>query len=90
MKTAHEAGKRYFEQKGYAIEQNTLDEKRSLLHGFFKKDGAGQKSLIFRTRYLAPDLTHVEMKAGPNYSREETIGMMEEYQKLLPPSAQPQ
>ena len=89
LKTAHEAGRAYFTQKGYSIEEDSLDAKKSLLHGFLRPAGGPQKSLILRTKYLAPDMTHVEMKAGPAYTKEETGGIMDEYQKLLPESAQP-
>jgi hypothetical protein len=89
LKTAHEAGKRYFEQKGYAIDQNSLEERKSILHGFLRPAEGTQKSLILRTKYLSPEFTHVEIKAGPSYNRDETIAMMDEYQKLLPEPAQP-
>jgi hypothetical protein len=93
LKTAHEAGRSYAKDKGYTrIDVDVLDKEKSKLHVL--KQAAPEhvhpESLIIQARFVEPNLTSVEMKVGPNYSQTETCQMMDEYQKLLPESAQPQ
>jgi len=86
VKTVHEAGKAYFAKNGYVLEKDSADTKNSLLHGLIQSP---QKSLILRGKYRAPDVTEVQLKAGPLYSQDETSTILGEIEKLLPEAAQP-
>lgn len=87
---AFKAAKEYVLANGYEIEKESQDVRDALIHGLkAPKTSLGKRqSIIIRTRHRGNE-TQVEMKVGPNYSELETRPMFDEYQKLLPASAQP-
>ena len=88
QKTAYDAAKKYFADKGYSSVEDNFRAKDSVLHGFAGPE-ASKQSLIIRTIRLTPDLTQVQFKAGPAYNMMATSAMMDEFQRLLPQAAQP-
>jgi len=95
--TTVQAAKKFVLDNGYSINREEQLTKESMIHGLkaskldFGPSTRPQKpqSIIIRTDDRGDGITRVRMKVGPLYLESETRAMFDEYQKLLPASAQP-